>query len=535
MGLNIRKATARDAAGWVRLLKEALGADYPAKQVYDLNWAAAQLAGSQEEETWLAEVDGNVRGSISILGSRAPNRNPVANFGRYLVLPENYRDGSAEALIRRIAGVCVERKQMAVLRVAVSDHAAQLLLEQLEYVCVGFQPSKHLFRGREGVLFYVRIGTLDSVVRLPLSQSLPQITELASVVLKNLQIFNPQIVRDGLTGYPLQSTELMIEESTPEAYESCKLEAQPSQPPIEISNQFSRGWGMLRVNSDASPRVLLGQRSLHVVAGLSCYFDEHDKCVRLADAFVTDDLSTGALIQQAVKLAQEQFNAVYVEVDILMTAPRALKSAEQLGFVPVAYLPCFYDREGCCVDVVKMVRLNAVYSLEKATMTPQARAMVDIIDRNFQDQKVGVAIIHLLRGLPIFNGLGDGELCKMARLFEQKLYRANEMVFNKGDSSNEAYIVMRGQIDICLEENAKPVASIVNGAITGEQAFLDSVPRNAIGIAAQPSILLVMQRPAFNALIQSEPHLGMVVMRNIAIEVSSKLRKANAASPAGAK
>ena len=68
-----------------------------------------------------------------------------------------------------------------------------------------------------------------------------------------------------------------------------------------------------------------------------------------------------------------------------------------------------------------------------------------------------------------------------------------------------------------------------NGQIIGEQAFLDGTSRTALAVAAQPSILLVVQRQAFSAVIQREPHLGMVIMRNIALELSSKLRKANTA------
>ena len=33
---------------------------------------------------------------------------------------------------------------------------------------------------------------------------------------------------------------------------------------------------------------------------------------------------------------------------------------------------------------------------------------MEIIDRNFQDQKLGSAIINLLRPLSMFAGLGDG-------------------------------------------------------------------------------------------------------------------------------
>jgi hypothetical protein len=420
------------------------------------------------------------------------------------------------------------------MRVAISDNAQQQLLEKLGYACVGFQPLKHLGMTREATLFYVRLGLPEPAVRLPLSESLAQITELAAVVLQNLNISNPPIVRDGLTGYALQS-DLKIEECATADYDSCRSLSAAGLLPVEISGYHNRGVGILRVDTDTPLQALLCRRAGNVAAGLMFYFDDHDKCMRLVDAFATDDLSTGALMQHAVTLAQQRHSAVYIEVDFLIDARRALKSAEQLGFVPVAYLPGFYNRDGCCVDVVKMLKLNAIYTLEGARLTPAARQIVEIIDRNFQGQKAGVATINLLRELPIFAGLGDGELARMARLFTQKLYRANETVFTKGDSSDEAFIVMRGQVNIHLDENAPPVATVGNGQIIGEQTFLDSAPRNAMGIAAQPSILLVIQRSAFNALVETEPQLGLVVMRNIAVELSRRLRKTDALLALGGK
>jgi hypothetical protein len=353
------------------------------------------------------------------------------------------------------------------------------------------------------------------------------VAELASVVLGNLGLAGAESARDGLTGYPLQA-ELEVEEASVADFDRTRLDAQSASCPMEIFGQFNLGWGMLRVAVEAETRVLLGRREDRIVAGLSYYFDELDKCVRWVDSFAADDLSMGALMRRAVALAQEKHSAVYVEVDFLTSAPRALRTAEQLGFVPVAYLPGFFNWNSYGIDLVKMVKLNAAYSLDNATLTPHARAIAELVDGNFQAQKSGAAIISLLRALPAFGGLGDGELGKMARLFTQKLYRPGEKVFSKGDSSNEAYVVMRGRIDICLDENGKPVASIGNGAIVGEQAFLDGASRNASAVAAQPSILLIVQRPAFQALIQSEPQLGMAVMRNIAIDVSNKLRKADA-------
>jgi hypothetical protein len=235
----------------------------------------------------------------------------------------------------------------------------------------------------------------------------------------------------------------------------------------------------------------------------------------------------GALLAHVVKVVREQWNAVYTEIDILASAPRLLKSAEQLGFVPVAYLPAFSCRDGRYSDVVKMVKLNVIYSLEKGDFTGQARRIVQIIDRNFEDQKVGLAIINLLRPLSIFAGLGDGELRKIARLFVQKLYRPGNQVFAKGQTGDEAYIVLRGKISIYLEQNAPAIAQLSDGKIFGELAFLDGTPRAASAVATQPSILLVVKRDAFADLVRREPILGMMVMRNLAHDLAIKLRGVN--------
>jgi CRP-like cAMP-binding protein len=71
------------------------------------------------------------------------------------------------------------------------------------------------------------------------------------------------------------------------------------------------------------------------------------------------------------------------------------------------------------------------------------------------------------------------------------------------------------------------VAVLAPGKILGELAFLDGAPRTARAVAAEASILLRLHRDAFNRLVASEPHLGMVVMRNIAVDLSAKLRQTN--------
>lgn len=525
--ITVRRASLQDAPAWVNLVRSTMGDDYPDKQVYDAARVASQLQDA-DAETWVAENQGKVQAALSFLAPSFESNNPVANIGRHLNAPESYLNGTAAALIEKAVQLANERKQLLVSRVLASDNQLQLLYEKVGFSSVGFQPYKHSHRLRESSLFYYRVGGHDIGHRLPLSESLTQVAELAELSLSSLNIAGPALIRDGITGYPLQ-TEIQIQDGTREDFDLWKIQAQSANFGIEISGAQNQGVGFFRTISDEPPRALFAGRDGRVLAGVLYVLDRIDRCVRLIDSFSIDDLSFGPLLSRIVKKAQQELSAVYVEMDVLATAPRLLKCAEQIGFVPVAYFPAIHWKAGNYADVIKMVKLNLVYALENVSFSAQAKRVAAIIDQSFQDQKMGVAIIHLLGALPFFEGLGDGELRKVSRLFNQKLYRVGEKIFNKGDSGNEAYVVMRGQIEILLEPGSKPIAQFGNGQIFGELAFLDGSPRTALAVASQPSILLVIQRVAFNTLVQREPHLGMVVMRNIALELSNRLRKTNQA------
>ena len=413
MGTSIRPASASDAPEWLDLIRTALGAEYPVKDIYDLAWIASQLNPETGPETWVAEVDGKLHASISFLKPDGPNANPVANLGRNLIRSDSVSNGAAETLIQSINELASQRGQMAVVRISALDNAQQILFEKLGYSCVGFQPLKHMLQQRVGILFYVRGASSVLVTRNSLSESLPQVSELAIASLEQLQIPHTMVVRDGASGYPLQC-DLKAHEGTGDDFDLWRAQAEGDNPPLEVSGRFNHGFGLMRVPAPYQLRAFLGQRDEKMVAGLTYYYDEQDRCARVADAYCSDDLSMGALLAHAVKVVQQQLGALYSEIDILTTAPRLLKSAEQLGFVPVAYMPAFYCRNGKYCDVIKMVKLNVTYSLENGDFTAHSRSIVEIIDRNFQDLKMGLAIINLLRPLSMFSGLGDGELRKIA-------------------------------------------------------------------------------------------------------------------------
>lgn len=527
MPVLLRKATVQDAPAWLALSQSICGSEPASRRSchQDPAWVASQLQLGGGSETWVAEDGGRLAASISVLDPGPVNENPVASLGRHLNTAEALASGASSELLEHARQLAHQRGQIVISRVRASNQAEQQLHEAAGFRCVGFQPSKHALEVREDILFYCWAGDDRLATRLPISDSLPQVYELAAHVLRSFGAAVPML-RDGATGYPLDG-EVTFRDGTAEDFELWQLQARAANPPIEISGTFNRGSGWMRIDQLEVPAALFALREGRVVAGILYLHDSLDRSVRLVDSFSNDQISTGCVLQELIRLAQENLMAVYVEMDVLASAPRLLKAAEQAGFIPVAYLPATFTKAGQCSDVVKLIKLNAAYSRPELPLTTGAQAVVDLVDASFQDFKMGIAIINLLRALPFFVGLGDGELRKIARLFTQKLYRPGEPVFYKGDASSEAYVVMRGQIDIILEPDTPPIASVGAGGILGELAFLDGSPRTALALPRQPSILLVVQRQAFYELVQREPHLGMVVMRNIGLELSRRLRKTN--------
>lgn len=526
MSALIRLANRSDAPLWIQLLRATIGAEYPAKEVYELDWVTSELGRGDERETWVAESKGAFLASISFLEAVTATQNPVTNLGRCLFHSESYLNGIAQRLLEKVCEVVAQRRQIAVVRVPASDRPMQALFERNDFVCVGFQPAKHLQPTRQSVLFYVHGERPVIGARMPLSHSLAQVGELGSHSLARLNMELPMRIDDGATGYPLQ-TLVEIAETNTEQFEAHYRDTAARQVPAEVSTGYHRGCGLLRVGRPAL-RALLAQRGPETTAGVLWFFDEYDRCVRVVDAFSADDLSLGPLLYHVVSNAQVKLNATYVEMDVLATTPRLLKTAEQLGFVPVAYFPGFNEQRGRHIDVVKLVKLNVPHFPEATDLSPNAALLAKTVEHYIEDQKSGVAVINLLRGLSMFHGLGDGELRKIARLFQQKLVRPGETIFVQGGAGDEAYIVLRGQVEIMFDDPPRPVAVIEPGQIFGEQAFLDGSARTATAAVNIPTILLVVQRTAFHELAQREPHLGLVVMHNIAVELSAKLRRTNA-------
>lgn len=139
-------------------------------------------------------------------------------------------------------------------------------------------------------------------------------------------------------------------------------------------------------------------------------------------------------------------------------------------------------------------------------------------------------LIETLSKIEIFHGLSRDELEQIARLCETRTLKQGEVLINAGDAGSEFYLLAEGSVSIQLPTptGSRPIIHLGKGQVVGELALLDQGLRAATVQANEnPTIVHVINNKKFLQLCEENHHLGYIVMRNLAIDLSVKLRHYN--------
>jgi CRP/FNR family transcriptional regulator, cyclic AMP receptor protein len=141
-------------------------------------------------------------------------------------------------------------------------------------------------------------------------------------------------------------------------------------------------------------------------------------------------------------------------------------------------------------------------------------------------------LINILQGVDLFEGLEESELAKVAEICTEKKYSPGQLIAREGEIGYELFIISEGFVEVLLGERhnspARVVVSMGAGQLIGEMALLDQGPRSAtLRATSTPTILQVIPHQDFEALCEQDTKIGYLVMRNLAAELSFKLRLRN--------
>lgn len=142
--------------------------------------------------------------------------------------------------------------------------------------------------------------------------------------------------------------------------------------------------------------------------------------------------------------------------------------------------------------------------------------------------------VNILRQVDIFHELNEKQLEQIGQICEERVCQIGAVIFEENTASDELYVIADGLVDIRVdpgmlgtpsETGPTTIATLRRGQTFGEVALVDQGLRSASArCAANNTKLLVINRDAVIALCDQDFKMGYILMRNIAADLSFKLR-----------
>ena len=134
-----------------------------------------------------------------------------------------------------------------------------------------------------------------------------------------------------------------------------------------------------------------------------------------------------------------------------------------------------------------------------------------------------------LADVALFEGLDDVQRAKLeAHLIRQEL-AANEVLFRRGEPGDRVFVLVQGSVTMLGGDGdaGHRLATFAPGVVFGEAAMLDGGGRTATGVADGACVVYMLTRDAMEALRREDSGLALAALRNIARQLSARLRFAN--------
>jgi len=146
---------------------------------------------------------------------------------------------------------------------------------------------------------------------------------------------------------------------------------------------------------------------------------------------------------------------------------------------------------------------------------PEAEKMLNHVEERMRDLYKMPAKVSppdpekLLRQMEWVAGLSEQTVQKILSTTQARVYNTDEILFHKGDTSKDLFIVARGAVEVYQDhKNGKEILGLLGpGAVLGEAAFITGEPRNANVKTSTPVEVLWLSSDKMKPLIENDKEL----------------------------
>ncbi len=117
--------------------------------------------------------------------------------------------------------------------------------------------------------------------------------------------------------------------------------------------------------------------------------------------------------------------------------------------------------------------------------------------------------IAVLRSVPLFAAMDEDALRLIAFSAENRVYRAGDLLFRRGDLSDGGYVVLSGAIALDAADDGSPAPIVAaTGSLIGELALIIDTARPATAIVREPCVVLKISRHVFRRVLEEFPEIA---------------------------
>lgn len=137
-------------------------------------------------------------------------------------------------------------------------------------------------------------------------------------------------------------------------------------------------------------------------------------------------------------------------------------------------------------------------------------------------------LLQILRRVELFRDLTEEQLIQISNISKREIYQKGDTICKQGEAGDKMYVVSSGQVEILVRDSKGKSYSALYlgvGQLVGEMALVDEGTRSASVIGVEDeTIVFGIPNDRFTALCIADTEIGYIMMRNIAQDLSFKLR-----------
>jgi CRP/FNR family transcriptional regulator, cyclic AMP receptor protein len=138
--------------------------------------------------------------------------------------------------------------------------------------------------------------------------------------------------------------------------------------------------------------------------------------------------------------------------------------------------------------------------------------------------------LAFFRGVSLFHGLSSRQLGRIMQAMQKRNYQTGEVLFHEGQIGKAVFIIESGRVELtrkAINGESRSLGILGPGQIFGEMALLEQMERTATATIVEDGVIYLLYTATLEAVIRQYPIIGSKLMRNMAVMLSSLLRRTN--------